>query len=170
MLEKNIKDLPKGVDERIKMLESLGIPKQEAMVSLDLGLDEIIEEIVKKYGNPTVASSFINRVRPKEKDKEKLNIIFNLLNQGKIPKEALDTLYQYPEKLEELITSSKQTPQLENRIREIVQARRELILERGENAFKPIMGEVMKEMRGKLEGQIISKIVRDEIDKIIHEK
>jgi hypothetical protein len=28
----------------------------------------------------------------------------------------------------------------------------------------------MKEMRGKLEGQIISKIVRDEIDKIIHEK
>jgi Archaeal Glu-tRNAGln amidotransferase subunit E (contains GAD domain) len=166
MLEKNIKDLPKGVDERIKMLESLGIPKQEAMVSLDLGLDEIIEEIVKKYGNPTVASSFINRVRPKEKDKEKLNIIFNLLNQGKIPKEALDTLYQYPEKLEELITSSKQTPQLENRIREIVQARRELILERGENAFKPIMGEVMKEMRGKLEGQIISKIVRDEIDRL----
>lgn len=170
MLEKNIKDLPEGVDERIKKLESLGIPKQEAMVSLDLGLDEIIEEIVKKYGNPTVASSFINRVRPKENDKEKLNIIFNLLNQGKIPKEALDTLYQYPEKLEELITSSKQTPQLENRIREIVQARRELILERGENAFKPIMGEVMREMRGKLEGQIISKIVRDEIDKIIHEK
>jgi len=169
-LERNIKDLPKSVEERILELESLGIPKQEAMVSLDLGTDEIIEGIVKKYGNPTVSSSFINKVKPKEKDLERLEILFRMLSQGKIPKEALDELYQNPEKIQERIASGDETVAMENRIREIVRSRKNLILERGDNAFKPIMGEVMKEMRGKLDGQIISKIVREEIDKIIHEK
>ena len=42
----------------------------------------------------------------------------------------------------------------------VVQSRKELIREKGTAAFSPLMGEVMKELRGKADGATVSRILR----------
>ena len=43
----------------------------------------------------------------------------------------------------------------------VVQSRREFISEKGAAAFSPLMGEVMKELRGKADGATVSRLLRD---------
>jgi glutamyl-tRNA(Gln) amidotransferase subunit E len=46
-------------------------------------------------------------------------------------------------------------------VESVVQARLELVREKGEAAFSPLMGEVMKELRGKADGATVSRILRE---------
>ncbi len=163
----NLKSLPKDIESRLNELIELGIPKQEASVSIDLGTDEIIEKFIKKYGNPSVVASTINRLKPKGNDIIKLEKIFELLNERQISKEAIEEVYHNPEKIENIRNLSKPSDELIDRIREIVRDHESIVREYGESSFKKIMGDVMKEMRGKLDGELISKVVKEEIDKII---
>jgi glutamyl-tRNA(Gln) amidotransferase subunit E len=52
-------------------------------------------------------------------------------------------------------------------VRKIVAERKEFVKERGTNALGPLMGLVMKELRGKADGKLISKTLQEEIQKII---
>ncbi len=45
----------------------------------------------------------------------------------------------------------------------LVKERTELIRERGEGAFAPLMGEAMKELRGKADGAAVARMLREEI-------
>lgn len=54
-------------------------------------------------------------------------------------------------------------------IRAIVADRSELILSKGERAAAPLMGLVMKELRGKADGAMVSAILKKEIQSILNE-
>ena len=45
-------------------------------------------------------------------------------------------------------------------IDEVVRKNRSMILSKGENAFSPLMGEVMKEVRGRVDGQLVGEALR----------
>ncbi|MBU7004032.1 MAG: Glu-tRNA(Gln) amidotransferase subunit GatE [Theionarchaea archaeon] len=57
----------------------------------------------------------------------------------------------------------------EDDLREIVRAvleeKSDFIQERGERSFGPLMGEVMKQARGKIDGAIVGKVLREMLDK-----
>jgi len=52
-------------------------------------------------------------------------------------------------------------------IRDIVRSRADLVRSRGDRAAGPLMGLVMKELRGKADGALISAILKKEIQDIL---
>jgi glutamyl-tRNA(Gln) amidotransferase subunit E len=49
----------------------------------------------------------------------------------------------------------------------IVKEREKYIRERGESSLAPLMGVVMKELRGKVDGKVISEILRERIERLL---
>ncbi len=55
-------------------------------------------------------------------------------------------------------------------IRALVEERKEFVLQRGEAAHGPLMGPVMKEWRGKVDGQRLADMLREEITSLLTKK
>ena len=53
--------------------------------------------------------------------------------------------------------------QLEKIIDKIIEDKKELIIEKRENAFKIIMGIVMQKVRGKIDGKEVSEIIKEKM-------
>lgn len=101
--------------------------------------------------------------------------LFVLLESGELTREAI------PDVLEGVATSPDRTVEEiveeeglgsadEAVVREAVQAvverRRDQIMEEGMAAFSGLMGECMGELRGKAEGELVSSVLREEINRI----
>ncbi len=56
--------------------------------------------------------------------------------------------------------------QVESLIRKMVAEREDFVREQGERAQGPLMGVVMKELRGKADGALVSTILKREIERI----
>ena len=50
---------------------------------------------------------------------------------------------------------------IEKIISEIINAKKEIINEKGENSFSILMGEAMKQLRGKIDGKIVSDKIKE---------
>jgi glutamyl-tRNA(Gln) amidotransferase subunit E len=57
--------------------------------------------------------------------------------------------------------------ELEKLVHEIVSSRTDFIRERGRAALGPVMGVVMKEVRGRIDGKVVSEVLNREIDQIL---
>ena len=97
---------------------------------------------------------------------EKLKDIFYYLIKGDISKEAipelLKALSKEPEKdvkdvLKELGIRKLSLEELDAIIEQVISKNIELIRIRGERAFKPLMGDVMRIVRGKIDGKTVSE-------------
>ena len=104
---------------------------------------------------------------------EQLESLLSALGRGEIAKEAL------PRILHALATGAKNVPSalsasgvapmtrqgLEEVITRVVSKNSELIRLRGEAAFSGLMGDVMREVRGRRDGKEVSELLRSEISK-----
>jgi glutamyl-tRNA(Gln) amidotransferase subunit E len=52
-------------------------------------------------------------------------------------------------------------------IAKVIEERKEFIKSEGMRAFSPLMGVVMKELRGKIDGKVIAELVKKELRKAI---
>ena len=165
-IEKLKRELPKMPEERVKDLVSLGISEQDAWQILHMGMEDEFEKIAKKYGYPTiVARAMINGCRDID-----YGPVFKYLNEGKFAKEAVDDIVLRMcngEKFENILSEFKESVNVDEVIERIVKNKIEFIRERRENAFKPLMGIAMKELRGKVDGRIVSEKLREKVEKII---
>ena len=165
-VEKLKKELPKMPEERVKDLVSLGISEQDAWQILHMGMEDEFEKIAKKYGYPTiVARAMINGCTNIDYEP-----IFKYLNEGKFAKEAVDDIVLRMcngEKFEDILSEFKESVNVDEVVERIVKDKIELIKERGKNAFKPLMGIAMKELRGKVDGRIVSEKLRKKVEEII---
>jgi glutamyl-tRNA(Gln) amidotransferase subunit E len=100
--------------------------------------------------------------------------VFEALRDGKFSKEAvpgiLEEMARSKTGLVEAISTlglgtSAEKP--EEIIRRIVTERTEFVKEKGVEALGPLMGPVMAELRGKLDGKKISEILKNEIERIL---
>jgi len=98
--------------------------------------------------------------------------IFIELKNKKVGKEAIEDImrmkvdspqFTIEEILENLRIESISVEQLKKIIKEIVAKNIELIKERDMRAMGPLMGEVMKKVRGKIDGEIVSKELKSQI-------
>jgi len=102
---------------------------------------------------------------------EHLIQLFKLQSEGKIPNEALGnilrTLASKPGiTIDEAVQSlgiGKKAGELEASIDKLIESRMDFIKEKGINSVGPLMGIVMKEYRGKVSGEEVSRILKEKI-------
>jgi glutamyl-tRNA(Gln) amidotransferase subunit E len=101
---------------------------------------------------------------------EKILDVFKFLSQGKYSKEALPDVLSliatHPDKPldEELLRNAGLTTlskdEVTNIIREIISKNEDLVNNKKMDAFGPLMGEVMQQVRGKIDGEMVSSLLK----------
>jgi glutamyl-tRNA(Gln) amidotransferase subunit E len=104
--------------------------------------------------------------------------LFAAISNQEIAKEAIQDLLSYLAKEPELSTleaisklglSDFDPEEIETFIKKTIREREEFIREKGPAALGPLMGIVMKEYRGMVDGKILSQMLKKELDSFINQ-
>lgn len=104
---------------------------------------------------------------------EHLMQLFRLHSEGRVPNEAigrvLKAIAENPEipvdKAAQALGIGVEAKDLEVAIDKLVEERMDYIREKGLNSVQPLMGVVMKEFRGKVSGQEVSRLLKEKISR-----
>ena len=131
--------------------------------------------------SPTVVARILH-VIPKELKRDGFNVevlredhfrkVLELIRDGKIAKEGaeevLKLLIEKPElNKEEIARALESKIDVDSFIEKLVESKIDLIKEKGDLAFKPLMGIVMAQLRGKIDGKIVAEKLKIAIKKYI---
>lgn len=174
-------EIPELIEDRAKRYsEKYGLSYDLAYVMADSEFCTLFEEYAEKL-SPTITARVLHII-PSELKKEGLDteilnekhfrIVLELIEEGKIAKEgaeeALKILCQNPlATKEEIAEQMGKAEDLDAFIAKLVEEKRDFIMERGEHAFKPLMGLVMKEFRGKVDGKVIAEKLKNAIGEVL---
>jgi glutamyl-tRNA(Gln) amidotransferase subunit E len=153
-----------------------------------IGKLNLFDELIEIYPDKPsiVLNALLNKAKAIRREGKKIeNItdedyqqIFQKLKDDKIGKEAIEdimrlkadspnlTIEQTIKKLNLFSLSDKDLKVL---IRDVVKRNLKLIQEKGMRSMGPLMGEVMEMVRGKIDGQIVSKELKDQISNKLKE-
>ncbi len=103
--------------------------------------------------------------------------IFKHLAANAFAKEAVPDIVRFlannpgidVEKAIEGLGLSTGTHEVEQLIEDIVRAKKDFIREKGDRAVGPLMGVVMKELRGKVDGKVLNKILVEKVKEVLEE-
>jgi glutamyl-tRNA(Gln) amidotransferase subunit E len=184
MWEEVLRDLPPLPEEMAAhLVERYGISEQQAWQLIRDGTEDVFEDIASHTAYPgVVARVLLNLLPEMERDgldvgrvtPEVLMEVFSRLDKGEFAKEGVEEILRAVasgKSPEEAISALRGGGEEELRdfIRRALEERRDFVVERGERAFSAIMGVVMKEFRGRVDGKVISEMVRDELRKFLEE-
>jgi len=160
-------------------------PEQTKQI-LSSGFEGIFENLVKLFPDlkNVIIRTLLNTFSELENEgisidkinDKMLSDIFSALSEDKYAKEAVPDILKYlakhkegsiKEAIEAYGLGSIDNKELVKIVNKIVSQKKNFVKERGIEALGPLMGIVMKELRGKADGNIISKILREEIQKVI---
>jgi len=174
-------EIPELIEDRAKRYsEKYGLSYDLAYVMADSEFYMLFEEYAEKL-SPTITARVLHII-PSELKKEGLDteilnekhfrIVLELIEEGKIAKEgaeeALKILCQNPlATKEEIAEQMGKAEDLDAFIAKLVEEKKDFIMERGEHAFKPLMGLVMKEFRGKVDGKVIAGKLKNAIGEVL---
>ncbi|MEE8168868.1 MAG: Glu-tRNA(Gln) amidotransferase subunit GatE [Candidatus Hydrothermarchaeales archaeon] len=108
--------------------------------------------------------------------KEKLKELFSAVGRGRVSKEAIPEVIKT---LAEKPTESVETiighlgfevygeKEIATVVRKLLEEKRDFISERGINAEKPLMGLVMKDVRGRADGKLVSEVLHRELEEFL---
>jgi len=179
------KNIPKSWDDSIKEIETkYKINPQLAEQIFDSRYIGLFENIIKKINtNPTfVASILCSSITNLERSgldsnllkNEEISKLFQLLEKGEISKESIEIILEnimsgksktVKEAIENTSIESINGIDLEKIIEEIVEKNESIIKNQKERAIGPLMGIVMKELRGKASGEMINSLLLKNIKK-----
>lgn len=187
-LKEIMKMLPELPDKKIERItKEYKISKEIAKQLVYSGKDEIFEKMAKKYENmeSVIVRILINIMTEMEKEgydtkvlEGRMGDVLEGLKNKMFAKEGIERILKYfmknPEaSLEEAIEKCKLRQMSMEEIREIIEKivkeKIEFIKERKERAISPLMGVAMKKLRGKVDGALVNKILKEEIEKILKE-
>ncbi len=172
-------NIPKSWDDSIKELETkYKLNPQLAEQIFDSRYIGLFEKIVKKIKtNPTfVASILCSTITNLERsglnsdllENDEIFKLFSLLEDGKIAKESIEIIFESimsgkskttEEAMKNASIESINEEEIEKIIVDIVDKNEEIIKNQKERAVGPLMGIVMKELRGKASGEIINRLL-----------
>ena len=180
-------NIPKSWDESIKELESkYNLNRQLAEQIFDSAYIELFEKIIKRVKvNPSFVASILcstiinlerNGLDAKLLSNDEILKSFELLESGKIAKESIEMIYENmmagkSNSIEEAIKNASietvTQEKLEQILEKIVQNNKDMIENQKERAMGPLMGIAMKELRGKISGEMVNTILLEKIKKIL---
>jgi Glu-tRNA(Gln) amidotransferase subunit E-like FAD-binding protein len=185
---KKIKDnLPEKPEEKHKrFVKEYLINNEQAKQILSSGYENDFEILVKQFPNQknTIIRTYLNIFSELEKEgidieainQEMLGEVFSALSKGKYSKEAIPDILKYlaenPEySVEKAVDSCglgiTDLKKIEEIARRVVSEKIDFVKQRGLRALGPLMGVIMKELRGKADGKTINEILKKEIGKVI---
>jgi len=170
------------------IVKKFHIPEQIASDIVYEGHFALFKDIIANYKlDPTIIAITLtqtmkalarDRIPVHHLTRDHLQVIFLSLSEKTIAKEAIsDVLATWAQEptleidsvLQKLGLTGLGAEELGTIVKTIVEQNRALIKERGMQAFAPIMGDVMKEVRGKIDGKTVSDAVRMEIQNKLQE-
>ncbi len=172
-----------------RYVKELGLSEMHAKSIVLSEWGPLFEELLAENVNPklaayTIVETFTSLRREgvdvDSIDQDKIKRMFLLVRDGKIAKEAIPDVLTYlaknPEKdatdaIKALGLERMSIEELEEIIEEVIKENYNLIEERGMGAFSPLMGHVMKRVKGKIDGKTVSEVLRKKInEKLISKK
>ena len=183
-------NIPQSWDDSIKELEiKYKINPQLAEQIFDSRYIGLFEKIVEKMNtNPTFVTSILcSSITNLERSGLDSNLLkneeifktFQLLEEGKIPKESIEIIFEnimagksktVEEAMKNASIQSVDENDLVRIIEGIVEKNEDIIQNQKERAIGPLMGIVMKELRGKASGEIINNLLLKNIKKKIERR
>lgn len=180
------KNIPKPWEDIISDLKNLyELNTQLAEQVFDSDYMELFEKISKRNIAPnfiaSVLCSTITNLQRKGLDisllsNEQIEESFELLSQEKIAKEALEMIFEtimsgkaktVQDAMNSASISNMSDDELVQILDKIIAENAELIKRQGERAVGPLMGAVMKQVRGKASGEKISKLLQSRLEKVL---
>ena len=178
---------PEKPDVKYKrFMKEYQINDEQAKQILSSGYENDFEILVKQFPEHknTVIRTFLNTFSELEKEGNDIQVInnqmlvnvFSALYRGRYSKEAIPDILRCMIKnpndpLEKAIEScglvATDTKKIEEIARRVVSERIDFVKQKGLDSLGPLMGIVMKEVRGKVDGKTINEILRKEIEKVI---
>jgi glutamyl-tRNA(Gln) amidotransferase subunit E len=174
----NLPELPES--KAARFVKEFGLSKEQADALVKVGFEDEFELLASTFGNAQVVARIYLNVYPElEKegqDPSKLGLetmkqLLSSLNAGAFAKEAIPrillSVLENGHTVEKAIESAGVEKIDLDAVRElcdrVVKEREKFIRDRGEASLGPLMGIVMKELRGRVDGQVISEILRERI-------
>lgn len=183
-IKSNLPEKPEIKHKRF--MDQYQINDEQAKQILSSGYENDFEILVKQFPGhkSTVIRTFLNTFSELETERndiqainnEMLVKVFSALYDGRYSKEAIPDILRCMIKnpdytLEKAIEScglvAADTKKIEEIARKVVSERIDFVKQRGLDSIGPLMGIVMKELRGKVDGKTINEILRKEIEKVI---
>jgi len=162
---------PKTLDEREY---ELPLNDEESKQLVNRDLDSQFNIINKTYENPKLISRILLHTLPQLKDDGEtistydLEKVLDLFKKGVIVKEGIpNALIQSSNNEEIEINSENIEEDIEEFINNLIKEKEVFIKERGMGAVGALMGPVMSEFRGKMDGGAINKLLIEKIKEIV---
>ena len=185
MIEPIANNLPELPDEKkSRIIKEYKLSEDLASQIVRRLIGDLFENIVSevKVAPTTVASVLVSDLRDLKREGVDISLfndmklieIFKLLESGKISKDALKDLMiatskNPDEDVETVAEKANLTLLSEDAVREIIEEiaskNESMILERQMGAMGPLMGMSMKQLKGKADGSLVNKLVREAIQK-----
>ena len=182
-IERLRRDLPEYPEERMERISKrYNLHAEQAKQLFNSGYLDIFEELASKFPRiaNVIARTFINTIPELERegidtswlDLDMLERIFSYLDKGRFSKEAIPDIIlalsrSEDKDIDKVVERFGKVDLEEVRefVKQIVEERMDFVRERGLSALGPLMGLVMERYRGKVDGKVLSEILRDEIRK-----
>ncbi|MFW5904109.1 MAG: Glu-tRNA(Gln) amidotransferase subunit GatE [Candidatus Saliniplasma sp.] len=178
------KDLPERPSERIERFqEEYDINEQQSQQLFRKGYDILFEDLVKEHGNASIVANMFLHTYPElerdgfELDKISETLLFELferLDDGEFAKEGIPDILKgltkgndIDEAMESAGLEKVGDEDVRDAVKDVLEDREDFVEDRGMSAMGPLMGVIMKELRGKADGEKVSKILKEELQKRI---
>ncbi|MEM2768024.1 MAG: GatB/YqeY domain-containing protein, partial [Candidatus Bathyarchaeia archaeon] len=179
-LEKRLPELP---EQKLKrLMREYSLNEKIAKQLMDSEYTEFFEAVAKETKiSPTTIAVFLTETMkalkrdgiPTEKiTEDQIREIFKSLSLGEITKETLQDIAAWlakhegqnvKEAIKSLGLKTMSREELEKIIDNVIAQNKDLIKKSGEKAFGPIMGVIMREVRGKADAGLVSEVLRKKL-------
>jgi len=183
-ISSQLPELPEQKLERL--MEEYRLNQKLARQVLDSEYSELFESIVEqgKVSSTTVAAFLTETLKALKRDgiqvdkvsESQIREIFNEISAGELTKEAIPDVTVWlssheNKSVREAMKSLGLKVISENELRafveKVIEDNRSLIRERGDNGFGVFMGIIMKELRGKVDAALVSRVLREKLKEFV---
>lgn len=187
-LERLARSLPEMPEEKLKrFVEEYGLSKDLALLMINSYRLDLFERIVSEVPevSPMIVATTLEYtwkslkregVPLEQVDETRLLEMFKALGKGLMAKEAIpDVLKAMAENpnaslqeiLEKLGLRALSLDEVRALVDRIIEENADVLKERGDRAFKVVMGRAMSVLRGKVDGKLVSEVVRERVEHFV---
>lgn len=176
----------KPAEKRHRLLRQYHLNQEQVQQLLSSGYEDDFEKYVTLYPEleSSILRTFLNTFTELQTEgfdthhitEATLTMVFSGLRDSRYAKEAVPLLLKHfcvhpnvslEEAIHECGFRAAGEEDIRNVIRKIITERKDFVKQNGNNALGPLMGLVMKQLRGKADGNLISRMLQQEIEKVI---
>ena len=182
--------IPKPWDEVVKEYATkYSLSEKLAAQICDSEYLTLFEEVVREtsvqpsYVAATLTETLVNLSRLGLKvetlSNTTLKEVFKLVDEGKISKEGVPAILEKilrgeaknpKEAAEQLGLTPLSEEEVKRKVVELVERNRQLIKSKGHGAFSALMGELMRDLRGRVDGKKLSLLLQEEVKQVVEEE